>query len=154
MFRKLAISSVVSILALAGGAQAQYLCNLTTTNNYSCVLEIPMANAAGYTVTVNGYQTGSATGNNGLGGSYTGSGIAYVFETSNLKYTDYNDPMITTVGVSPNPDVTLADAEYVNGHARYTCHFNSTQSCPSAIKVKPVFTSSKPIRLTIHRINN
>ena len=62
--------------------------------------------------------------------------------------------------ITDNNNNTLADAEYVNGQARFTCHQGTaiggvvSRSCPTTIKVKPNFISNKTIRLIIHKINS
>lgn len=138
MFKSIALTAAAGILSFAGFAQAQsptHSCNIgSASTNYSCVIEEWM-DSDGFTVNISNYAFPA------------GSGNAYVIETSNLNYNDWNDPYITDGSWN-----YLADAEYVNGHARFICA--SVSTCPSQIKVLPNWVTNKKVRVNIYRLNN
>lgn len=138
MFRKIILSSAFAVLALAVGAQAQSptkTCNLTSTNNHSCMVEEWM-DADGFAISVTGMVFPA------------GSGNAYVIETSNKTYGDWNSVYITK-----NDGTTyLSSFVYADGNTRLVC--NTAADCPSTIFIKPNTVTGKLLRVNIYRLNN
>ena len=114
MFHIFKLSSAFAVLALAGAVQAQSptkTCTLNTTNNWSCMVEEWM-DADGFAIS------------NPSMWFPAGSGNAFVIETSNVLYGDWNSVYFTKTD-----GTYLSSYVYADGNTRLVC--NTLSDCPT-----------------------